>query len=195
MNLEAPRRRTWRHWNALLHRDLGYLAVGLTLVYAISGLAVNHMADWNPTYRKRVEVRQVAPFDPALPEAELVALAQVRLGLPVPQAAHQPNAESLHLLYPGGRTAKVDLPSGRAVVEGLAPRPVLYAFNRLHLNAPKGLWTWIADAYAVVLAFLALSGLLLLRGRNGFLGRGKWFVAAGAAVPLLYWLLVGMRKG
>lgn len=33
-----------------LHRDMGALAVGLTLVYAISGLAVNHVADWDPSF-------------------------------------------------------------------------------------------------------------------------------------------------
>ena len=33
-----------------MHRDLGYLAVGLTVVYALSGLAVNHIADWDPNF-------------------------------------------------------------------------------------------------------------------------------------------------
>lgn len=186
--------RHWRYWNSVLHRDLGYLAVGLTLVYAVSGLAVNHMHHWNPTYRKATEVRQVAPFDPSLSEEALVAQARERLGLPAPKSVHQPDAETLQLLYQG-RSVMVDLPTGRAVLEGLAPRPVLYAFNRLHLNAPKGAWTWIADLYAVILAFLALSGVLLLRGRSGFLGRGKWLVAAGALVPLLYWVLVAAKKG
>ena len=43
----------WRRLNNIVHRDLGYLAVGLTIVYGISGLAVNHKADWNPSYRVR----------------------------------------------------------------------------------------------------------------------------------------------
>lgn len=178
----------------VLHRDLGYLTVGLTLVYALSGLAVNHMHHWNPTYRKATEVRQVAPFDPSLPEEALVAQARERLSLPAPKTVHQPDADTLQLLYQG-RSVTVDLPTGKAVVEGLAPRPVLYALNRLHLNAPKGAWTWIADAYAVALAFLAVSGLFLLRGKAGLMGRGKWLVAGGAMIPLLYWVLVAARKG
>ena len=40
----------WRRWNYILHRDIGFLCVGLTLVYAISGVAVNHVKDWNPSY-------------------------------------------------------------------------------------------------------------------------------------------------
>ena len=29
----------------MIHRDVGYLVVGLTLIYAISGIAVNHIDD------------------------------------------------------------------------------------------------------------------------------------------------------
>ncbi len=30
----------WRKWNSIIHRDLGYFLVGLTVIYAISGLFV-----------------------------------------------------------------------------------------------------------------------------------------------------------
>lgn len=40
----------WRKWNNILHRDIGYLTVGLTIVYAISGISVNHIEHWNPNY-------------------------------------------------------------------------------------------------------------------------------------------------
>ncbi len=47
---------SWRRWNYVLHRDIGFLCIGLTLLYAISGVAVNHIAQWNPSYRvERVE--------------------------------------------------------------------------------------------------------------------------------------------
>ncbi|HIE15490.1 MAG TPA: hypothetical protein EYP69_01050, partial [Bacteroidales bacterium] len=53
----------WRKLNRILHRDLGYFFTGMILIYAISGLAINHLRDWNPSYH--VEVRNVK-FD--LPE-------------------------------------------------------------------------------------------------------------------------------
>ncbi len=40
----------WRRWNKILHRDIGYLSVAMVFIYGISGLAVNHIADWNPNY-------------------------------------------------------------------------------------------------------------------------------------------------
>jgi hypothetical protein len=41
----------WRKWNRAIHRDLGYLCFGLTLIYTISGIAMNHIQDWNPNYK------------------------------------------------------------------------------------------------------------------------------------------------
>lgn len=178
----------WRFWNATLHRDLGYLATGLTLVYALSGLAVNHMADWNPNYRRIQEARQIAPLDKTLPEEQLVRVAAERLQATEGLRNHfQPDEDTLQL-FTKDLTYSLDLPTGKVLVEGNQPRPVLLAMNRLHLNAPKRAWTWIADAYALVLAFLALSGLFILRGPKGLAGRGKWLLSAGCALPLGYWI-------
>jgi len=46
------------------HRDIGYFFAGLTALYAISGVAVNHIDDWNPNYVIRREVVKVGvlPF-------------------------------------------------------------------------------------------------------------------------------------
>src|SRR3954462_13829105 len=43
-----------------LHRDAGYLAVGLTFVYALSGLAVNHVADRDPSFDNYEGTHQLA---------------------------------------------------------------------------------------------------------------------------------------
>ena len=42
--------KTLRKWSRILHRDIGYFFIGTTLIYAISGIALNHMSDWNPNY-------------------------------------------------------------------------------------------------------------------------------------------------
>ena len=60
---EPATRLRWRPWLRALHRDLGYLAVGLTFVYALSGLAVNHIEDWDPNFDNYEVTHQVAgPF-------------------------------------------------------------------------------------------------------------------------------------
>jgi hypothetical protein len=49
----------------------------------------------------------------------------------------------------------------------------------------------VADGYAGFLLFLATSGLFMLAGRKGLLGRGAVLVTLGAAVPFLYVVLSG----
>ena len=44
-----------RKWSRILHRDIGFFFIGTTLIYAISGIALNHMADWNPNYSVEVD--------------------------------------------------------------------------------------------------------------------------------------------
>ena len=182
-----PTRIPWRRWNRALHRDIGYLAAGLTIVYAISGLAINHMADWNPNYRLVQETREVGPLSKDLPEDELARILLERLRVAErPRAAFQPDEETLEVFMKQGKYS-VDLPTGKTVFEALRPRPVLMAFNRLHINAPKQAWTYIADLYAAGLLGLGITGLFILRGPNGIRGRGAWLTATGCAIPALYW--------
>ena len=184
----ARRAKPWRRWNAATHRDVGYVTVALTLAYAISGLAVNHIASWNPNYSKVKEVRQIQPLSRTDSTEVLVRSAQAQLK---PEgkfkSAFQPDDDTLQLYY-DRITYAVDLPTGKVLVEAVRPRPVLYAMNQLHLNAPKRLWTLIADLYAVALIVLAGTGLFIIKGPKGFFGRGLWLTGAGAAVPVLYWL-------
>jgi len=186
---ESPKKKrrsvNWRYWNIVLHRDVGYTLAALTIVYAVSGIAVNHISDWNPNYTfERVEQR----FEP-IPVGEretMVALAVERLGLPeMPRESFRPSPEVLELFYEGW-SAEVFASEGRAVVERPRDRFLLRDFNFLHLNHGKGLWTFVADLYAGLLAFLAISGIILLRGKRGLAGRGKWFVLAGLALPLAF---------
>lgn len=177
----------WRRWNNILHRDIGYLVVGMTLVYGVSGVAVNHVADWNPSYSRERRVVEIGPVAAAARE-EIVAEVKRKLGLTGEErSSFRPNPETLQLFYEG-TTYAVDLPTGTVIVEETRPRPVLFEVNQLHLNAPKRLWTWIADLYAAALIVVAITGLFVLKGRMGITGRGAWLTAIGVLVPVLYWV-------
>jgi len=178
----------WRRWNRALHRDIGYLAAGLTVLYAISGLAINHMADWNPNYRVVQVWREVGPLPTEGSEEDLTRMLLERLKVTEqPRASFQPDQDTLDVFMKQGKYS-ADLPTGRVLYEAVQPRPVLYAFNRLHINAPKQAWTYLADLYALGLLTLGITGLFILRGPNGITGRGAWLTGIGCAVPLLYWL-------
>jgi uncharacterized protein len=177
----------WRRLNNVLHRDIGYLAVGLTIVYAVSGVALNHVRDWNPSYRVEKTTRTIAPIEATDREA-IVAEARRALGLDQPpRNAFRPDPETLRLFYPQ-HTYSIDLPTGVVIVERARTRPVLFEMNQMHLNAPKRVWTLVADVYAVALVVLAITGLFVLKGRLGITGRGAWLTAIGVLLPAVYWV-------
>lgn len=177
----------WRKWNNILHRDIGYLVVAMTWIYGISGLAVNHMADWNPNYKIEKEMLKIEPINAKEKNAIVKdALSKLQLN-DEPSNSFRPDPETLQLFY-DKKTYSIDLPTGNVLVEETKPRPVLYAMNQLHLNAPKKLWTFIADLFALSLIMMATTGMFMLKGPAGITGRGKWLVAIGVLVPALYWI-------
>jgi hypothetical protein len=177
----------WRHLNSVLHRDIGYLAVGLTIVYGVSGLAVNHKADWNPSYKLQTTVELIEPIQ-ATERTAIVREALDKLGISdEPRNTFRPDPATLRLFF-REQTYSIDLPTGAVVIEQARPRPVLFEMNQLHLNAPKRIWTVVADVYAVALIVLAITGMFVLKGKTGITGRGAWLTSAGVFLPVAYWL-------
>ena len=177
----------WHKLNVILHRDVGYLAFALTLVYGVSGLAVNHRANWNPSISQTKTTMAIAPVTATERDA-IVAETLLQLNLTgAPRNTFRPDPQTLRIFYEN-LTYSVDLPTGKVVIDRAIPRPVLKEFNDLHLNAPKGLWTWIADVYALSLILLAITGLFVLKGKHGITGRGAWLTAIGVLLPGAYWV-------
>src|SRR5262245_48750734 len=177
----APKRRV-RPLLRALHRDAGYLAVGLTCVYALSGLAVNHVKDWDPSFDDYERVSRVPPLSAAEDDAAIArrVLSALRIDEP-PRDVYRESDDALAITF-DKRSLHVTLSSGEVLEQGQEPRFFLRAANYLHLNRGKKAWTWVADIYALALLGLALSGMFMLPGRKGLLGRGAILVLLGAAV-------------
>ena len=79
----------------------------------------------------------------------------------------------------------VDLTNGKAELETKTPRYILKEFNLLHYNSIKKGFTWFSDAYAVAMVLLAITGLFILRGRNGIKWRGAVLALIGIIIPAL----------
>lgn len=187
---KSRRKPNFRPWLRALHRDVGYFAVGLTVVYATSGLAVNHLKDWDPNFKQVSRTHQLAL--PLPPDDDAAAASALRtLGVKErPREVYRASDSQLDVVF-DQRTFHVDTKSGVVHEEGQAARPVLRVANWLHLNRGKKAWTYVADFYAVFLLFLAFSGLFMIPGRKGLLGRGAIVVLLGAAVPVGYVVLSG----
>lgn len=181
----------WRAWLRALHRDVGYLLVGLTFVYAASGLAVNHIDDWDANY---VTWDRTHALTVELPEgndqaAARAVLDQLAIATP-PTEVYRVDDNELEILV-DDRTLIVRLDDETIQDRGREGRFFLRVANWLHLNRGKAAWTYIADGYAVLLLFLATSGMFMIKGKKGLWGRGALLVALGSAVPILYVTLSG----
>lgn len=175
----------WRKINNIIHRDLGYLFVGMTIIYGLSGIALNHIDDWNPSYiikNKEVSV-ETSDYSGRLSEAQAIELL-ANYGYRDDYKSHYyPSAKQLKVFFDGG-TLSVNMTTGNGVLETMKRRPVFHSVNFMHYN-PGKLWTWYSDIYAGALIILAITGLFVLRGRKGIKGRGAVLGLVGIIIPLI----------
>lgn len=175
----------WRKWNKILHRDFGYLCVGLTIIYAVSGIAVNHIDTWNPTYSTEIIESNIGPVsgNGKIGEEDIRYILDRLKVKGKYKSSFFENRETIKIFIENN-TVTVNLSTGDTVQEIVVGRPLLHEFNFLHLNHPKKLWTYIADVYALMLILLAGTGLFMIKGKKGITGRGAWMSILGIAVPV-----------
>jgi hypothetical protein len=181
----------WRRLNRAVHRDLGYLCAGLTVVYALTGVLLNHLHDWNPHWKRERVAAQVSvpPAAERFAEADLARVLSELGEREKPAGTFLRTPTELQIFFEGGRVLALDLPTGRVSGETLRERRVLAFLDALHLNRAGRAWTWLADFYAAALTLLALTGLFVLKGAGGITRRGAVLALAGLGLPVLLLLV------
>ena len=180
----------WRKWNNIIHRDLGYLCFGLTIIYVISGIVVNHIQDWNPTYKIERVSRVVDLSGVDTVNSNALALTVLdQLGETAPLKNIFRVDDTTLKIFVVNNNITVNIDKGLVFQEISHKRKLLFQANFLHLNHAKKWWTWLADIYAIALGILAITGLFVLRGKKGITGRGMWLTATGLLIPVfILWL-------
>ena len=190
---KAPKKGVaWRPWMRAIHRDAGYIVVGLTFVYALSGIAVNHLTDWSDgdaSFQTYTATHELGPMTGTDDEIAV----RVKRSLHITQETrevYRRSDDELDVTL-DKRSLHVNAKTGQVVDEGQKPRFFLRVANWLHLNRGKKAWTYVVDLYAAILLFLSVSGIFMIPGKKGFLFRGAILVGLGVAVPVLYVTLAG----
>lgn len=182
----------WRRTFRVLHRDIGNFVAALTIAYCISGIAVNHIEDWNPNYKfsqQDIDIGALPIGDYA--EMQQYVVAALNIDADRVRGHFMESDTQFRVFLDNTEEVSVDTRSGKGLFKQVESRALLFELNALHLNNLKGAWTWIADVFAVLLIFLAISGVFLMNGSQGLAGRGKWFLAAGFAVPVVFsWFII-----
>lgn len=182
--------KTIRKWSRILHRDIGFFFIGTTLIYAISGIALNHMSDWNPNYSVKNEA-----ISTSLNLEKSVNLKSNILNL-LDEIDHRdnykkhyfPSPNTLKIFLKGGSSVVINIVTGKGNAEFLKRRPIFYEVNYLHYN-PNKIWTWFSDIFAGALILFAITSLFMNKGKNGLKGWGGIYTVLGFLIPLLFLIL------
>lgn len=170
-------------WNRNLHRDIGYLCAVFTVIYGVSGVAVNHIEDWNANYKISRSEKSYETL-PNFEDSQEIITFLNNLGIEEKFKSGYYSSEDYYKIFLQDSVVEVDLKAKKVIYEEVTKRPLLYSFNFLHLNHRKGFWTAIADIYGVCLIYLACSGLFMVKGRYGFRKRGVWLFLLGMVACL-----------
>ncbi len=177
-----------RKWNVITHRDLGYFFSVLIVIYCISGIALNHINDWNPDFiinKKEISFTKNFTSSSITPQDILDLSKQV--GEIKYKIYDFPTKDQVKIYYDNA-TLHVNFEKRTGVYESVSRRPLFYQVNVFHRNSIKG-WKWASDVFAVMLIVINITGLFILKGKHGIGGRGKWFILAGFLLPVSAWIL------
>ena len=178
-----------RKWSRNIHRDLSFFFSGVILVYAISGVVLNHKKDFNSDYIIRQHTLQI-PGEFPKPQTEFSKEYVLSLLQPLEEEENYtkhyfPNERRMKVFIKGGSSLVVDIQTGKTLYESVKKRPVISALNRLHYNPGKW-WTIFSDIFAVSLLIITLTGIVMLKGKKGLWGRGGIELAIGILIPILF---------
>lgn len=187
--IAAVIRKRWRAWLRAVHRDIGYLAVGFTVIYALSGIAMNHIDDWDPNFHATELTLQIAPIGAELSDAEATRRIATVAGASGAIDDVYRAGDEVRLSYQDG--TKLTAIGDTLTVQRRRDRWFFRVADWLHATRGKQAWKFIADLYAGLLLYLAISGIFMIKGRLGLRWRGAALIALGLAGPLGYIVLSG----
>lgn len=177
--------------NVAAHRDIGYMFSSLILAYCLSGIALNHVNDWNPDF---VIVKHAVTLAHPYTKDEITKDRIDGFGKLVGERSYKiydfPTSDQVKIYYENA-SLHLNIATGHGHYEKVSRRPVFYETNLLHRNRIEG-WRWVSDIFGALLVVLSLTGLFVLRGKYGVARRGKWLIAAGLLpqlIALLYFEL------
>jgi hypothetical protein len=169
--------------NRQLHRDVAYFYVGLILAFSFSGIILNHRQSWYPTeYAYESEEIQLQ-----MPAGELTEETVKTLVAPfeLEYQSHRLRGNSLRVDFAGNNILEVNTENGEGVLEARRTVPFLGHTIKLHKSTDTA-WIWYSDIFGAGMILIAITGMLIPMGKNGFNKRGWKLMVAGLVFPLLF---------
>ncbi|MDM9632785.1 PepSY-associated TM helix domain-containing protein [Robiginitalea aurantiaca] len=169
--------------NRQIHRDVAYFYVGLILAFSFSGIILNHRQSWYPTeYAYESEEVQLK-----LPKGELTeqSIRNLVASYPLEYESHRLRGNSLRIDFADRNIMEINTEDGKGVLEARRTVPLLGHTIKLHKSTDTA-WIWYSDIFGAAMILIAITGMMIPMGKNGFKTRGWKLMLAGLIFPLLF---------
>ena len=181
---------TLRKLIRVLHRDLGYFFFGLSIIYAVSGIALNHLRDFNPNYSiNHYNLDIPAPIITDDINETWVTKLLSDYDIKREYKKFYFPADSLLKVFLKNGNITINMNSGAGLLETIDKRPILHQMNFLHYN-PGVWWKWFSDIFCIAWIIISVTGLFIIKsGKHSIKRRGALWTIAGIIVPILFLIL------
>lgn len=178
-----------------LHRDLGYFVIGLTLIYAITGIILSGRGlAWFTQEFKDELVMQKTINKKDFNSSFVNEILKGNVSEIFDEDSYEIIKKRLHLKlvkeeqnifhYKAWKSLKVKYnnSSGKTLVSYKGYPLAVEIFVDAHKASHESAWFYLAIIYSLILSFLAISSFWMMKGKNGFKRRGVYFMLAGFLV-------------
>ena len=170
-----------------LHRDLGYIYLGLIISFAFSGIMMNHREHWHPE-KYTLEAKEIHV---ALPENEkditdaYVENLAKELHISDKIRRHNVRKGKFRMQFENTEV-EIDLKSGDGEIVSFIKTPIISQSMFLHKNTSNW-WIYFSDIFGISLILIAVTGAMMIKhGKHTFKRRGWKLTLAGLLFPILF---------
>ena len=122
----------FRRYCRTVHTHLSFFFTGVILIYAVSGITMNHLKDFNPKYYITVNnyaENGIFPHSRNFTKKEIIQLLK-KIDEQNNYIKHfYPNSSTLKVFLKSGSTYVLNIQTGNVTYEGVKKRPVFYQFS------------------------------------------------------------------
>lgn len=168
-------KRSINYYMRLLHRDVGFFVIGLTIIYSISGIVLIYR---DTDFLKNKELIEMK-LPPNLEETELAKALYIW---------------DLKILKTKGNTVffkdgAYNKTTGVAKYTSQELPDWLNKFNNLHQSSSESRVHWCTTIFGLLLLFLAISSFWMFKPKTKLFRRGIYLAIAGTAFAIVLLLI------
>ncbi len=169
--MKTKEKKSLNYYMRALHRDVGFLVVGITLIFCISGILLI-FRDTDLLKKERVIVRTLAPD---MASADIGKALHIRDFKVLKQ-------EGNVVYFENGTYDKIN---GKTSFTSKTLPAFLSKLNTIHKTSSRNFIHWFTLLYGVALLFLAISSFWMYKAKTKMFKRGIVFASVGFVIAAI----------